>query len=147
MYINLIKDLHNVNHNLNSEVKKMKQVIVNGVSYLGDLEVTDNGVVVKDAIQIGQVVTRADVTRYFEESNVGNLKSVSFGGNGISFSEMELDDDIKNYLQIAKLVMDQAKSVAVRKLENTEYRNELGKFTGGGGPNVQDRNTGDYWQA
>jgi hypothetical protein len=144
MYINLIKDLHNVNHNLNSEVKKMKQVIVNGVSYLGDLEVTENGVVVKDAIQIGQVVTRADVTRYFEEANVGNLKSVNFGGNGISYTEMELDDDIKNFLQVSKLVMDQAKTVAVRKLENSEFRNELGKFTGG--TNVQAE-VSDCWKA
>jgi len=142
--VNLIGNLHKVENQKNEQKRCiMKQVIVNGVSYLGDLEVTENGVVVKDAIQVGDVVTRADVTRYFEESNVGNLKSVTFGGNGISFSEMELDDDIKNYLQIAELVMNQAKSVAVRKLENAEFRSELGKFTGGG-PRVQ---AGDYWKA
>jgi hypothetical protein len=34
----------------------MRQVIVNGVSYFGELELTENGVTVKDAIQTGKIL-------------------------------------------------------------------------------------------
>ena len=138
----------NKNEKQKCEVIVMKQAIVNGVSYLGELVVEENGnVVVKDAIKTGNVVTRADITRYFQEANVGNLESVEFGGNGISYSVMDLTDDNQNYIKIAELVMDQAKSVAVRKLENQEFVGELGKLTGcsnGGNAKVA---TPNVWQA
>jgi len=134
VYINLINNKRGIIHKTTkSEVNVMKQVIVNGVSYLGDLEIGENGVTVKNAIKVGDVVTRADVTRYFQEANVGNLEDVVFGGNGVAYSIMELSDDNKNYIKIAELVMDQAKSVAVRKLENQEFLGELGKLTGDNG--------------
>jgi len=147
VYINLINNKRGIIHKTTkSEVNVMKQVIVNGVSYLGDLKVEENGVTVKNAIKVGDVVTRADVTRYFQEANVGNLEDVVFGGNGVAYSIMELSDDNKNYIKIAELVMEQAKSVAVRKLENQEFLGELGKLTGDGGSVVTSRPRQDVWE-
>jgi len=147
VYINLINNKRGIIHKTTkSEVNVMKQVIVNGVSYLGDLKVEENGVTVKNAIKVGDVVTRADVTRYFQEANVGNLEDVVFGGNGVAYSIMELSDDNKNYIKIAELVMEQAKSVAVRKLENQEFLGELGKLTSDGGSVVTSRPRQDVWE-
>ncbi len=106
----------------------MNQVIVNGVSYLGTLVEDEGNVEVKDAVQTGNTITKADVTRWFEKNNTDELETVRFGGNGISFSVINLTDDVEMFIKMAELVMIQAKSVAVRKLENREFRGGLGKL-------------------
>ncbi len=106
----------------------MDQVIVNGVSYLGTLEVGEDGVVVKNAVKTAQTITKDDVTRYFTEKNVDNLETVQFGGNGVSYSVVSLTDEVVMFTKMSELVMEQAKKVAVKNLENSEFRNGLGKL-------------------
>ena len=106
----------------------MEQVIVNGQSYLGSLVQGENSLTVEGAFATGPQVTKQDVQRYLEAENLGTLKNISFGGAGVSFSQVELDDEIAFAFEVAELVMANAKSVAVRKLENAEFRTGLGKM-------------------
>ena len=106
----------------------MNQVIVNGQSYLGVLDHGENQLTVVGAMATGPTVTKADVQRYLEAENLGTLKNISFGGAGVSFSQVELDTEIAFAFEVAELVMANAKSVAVRKLENAEFRSGLGKM-------------------
>ncbi len=106
----------------------MKQVIVNGQSYLGTLSEGEGKLTVEKALAIGASVTKTDVANYFKADNLGSLKDITFGGNGVSYSEVELDDDIKFAIQVAGLVMENAKGSAVRKLENAEFDGGLGKL-------------------
>jgi len=105
----------------------MKIVTVNGISYLGAIEKTDEGITLTEAMPIGgPAVTKAEVEAYYKKGNLGELKTVTFGGAGISFSEVGLSDDVVMFCKMAELVMEQAKKVAVKKLENGEFTNGLG---------------------
>ena len=106
----------------------MNQVIVNGQSYLGELVQGENTLTVEGALATGASVTKTDVQRYLEAENLGTLKNISFGGAGVSFSQVELDKEITFAFEVAELVMSNAKDVAVRKLENAEFRSGLGKM-------------------
>ena len=107
----------------------MEQVIVNGVSYLGTLEVTEAGVKVKDGIKTGgNDVTRQDVSNYAMAKNLGKLENPTFGGNGISYTSNPLDDDMIMFVKMSDLVMEQADKVAVKNLVNREYQSGLGKL-------------------
>ena len=106
----------------------MNQVIVNGQSYLGELVQGENTLTVEGALATGATVTKSDVQRYLEAENLGTLKNISFGGAGVSFSQVELDKEITFAFEVAELVMSNAKDVAVRKLENAEFRSGLGKM-------------------
>ena len=99
----------------------MKQVIVNGVSYLGVMEQGEDGISVKNAIKTGNVLTTDDFNRYLKEENLGNLENVRFGGNGVSFVEVPLTEDMEMAFSITKLVMERAKKVALKNLENAEF--------------------------
>lgn len=107
----------------------MRQVIVNGVSYLGELQAKEGGgfsllAAMKTA---GNQVSKADIQRYLELENLDDLKTVEFGGAGVSYTVQDLDDEIMFALEVGELVMAQAKKVAVAKLENNEFRTGLGK--------------------
>jgi len=106
----------------------MKIVTVNGVSYLAVLEEGEAGIVLKDAMEIGGNVTQYEVTDYYKRGNLGDLKEVTFGGSGISYSVSEIGDDVVMFCKIADLALEQAKKVAVKNLENKEFSNVLGKL-------------------
>lgn len=105
----------------------LKQVVVNGVSYLGVLTVGEGKTVVEKAMQLGGAPTKLDVDLYLQKENLGQLKDITFGGSGVSFSEVDLDQEIKFALEVSNLLMVQAKKVAVKNLENAEFRSGLGK--------------------
>ncbi len=104
----------------------MEQCIVNGVSYLGTLEEGEGKVTVVDSMPCGNVVTANDVNAYFKAKNLGSLVSIPFGGNGVSYSVVPLTPAVEMAVKVAQLVMTQAKSVAVRKLENAEFSQGMG---------------------
>ena len=108
----------------------MKVVTVNGVSYLAVLEESENGgIVLKDALALnGTNVSQMEVTDYYKKGNLGQLKVVTFGGSGISYSVADITDDIVMFCKIADLALEQAKKVAVKNLENMEFSNVLGKM-------------------
>ena len=106
----------------------MNQVTVNGQNYLGTLTEGEGKLIVENGMAIGSTVTKGDVQRYFQAENLGQLKDITFGGNGVSFAEVELDEDIKFAIKVAGRVMENDKSVAVRKLENAEFVSGLGKM-------------------
>ncbi len=106
----------------------MKQVIVNGQNYLGILTEGEGKLVVEAGLPVGSSVTKEDIEAYFKAKNLGTLKNITFGGNGVSFSEVNLNADMELYIQVAGLVMEGAKSTAVLKLENREFEGGLGKF-------------------
>ena len=107
----------------------MKQVIVNGQSYLAnDLANGEGGLVVEKALTIGAKVTQADVQNYMKAANLDTLKDITFGGAGVSYSVVELDEDINFAIEVAGLVMARAEKVAVKNLINQEFDAGLGKL-------------------
>lgn len=107
----------------------MKVVNVNGVTYLATLEEGENGILLSDAMEIGgSAVNQSIVTEYYKRGNVGKLKTVNFGGSGISYSVSELGDDAVMFCKIADLAIAQAKKTAVLNLENREFDSVLGKL-------------------
>ncbi len=107
----------------------MKVVTVNGKTYLAVMEGDGNGIVLTEAMEIGsQGVSQTVVTAYYKQGNVGQLKTVNFGGSGISYSVSELNDDAVMFCKIADLAIAQAKKVAVLNLENREFDSVLGKL-------------------
>ena len=107
----------------------MKQVIVNGQSYLADnLAQGEGGLVVEKAMPTMAQVTKNDVANYMKAANLGELKDISFGGNGVSFSEVGLDKDIVFAIKVASLVMSEAQDTALDKLVNREFDTALGKM-------------------
>ena len=100
----------------------MKQVIVNGQSYLAEKLVQGEGTLeVVNALATGPTVTKNDVANYMKAENLGELKTISFGGAGVAFSEVALDKDIVFAIKVAGLVMEEAKATAVDKLVNSEF--------------------------
>lgn len=106
----------------------MKQVIVNGQSYLGELVQTEGGMTVKNAMAVGGNVTKNDVQNYIKAENLDELKDITFGGAGVAFSTVDLDKEIVFAFEVAELVMENAKAVAVKNLENREFDGGLGKM-------------------
>lgn len=108
----------------------MKVVTVNGVTYLGVLnELEGGGFELAEAMSIpGTKPSKADIERYYKLGNLGELEKVTFGGMGVSFSVSGLSDEAVMFCKMADLVMEQAKKVAVRKLENSEFGQSLGKM-------------------
>jgi len=107
----------------------MKVVTVNGITYLGVLEESETGVKLTDAMEIGGGgISQGVISEYYKQGNVGELKTVDFGGNGISYSVSDLTDDAVMLCKIADLAITQAKKVAVLRLENREFDGVLGKF-------------------
>ena len=105
----------------------MEQVIVNGVNYLGTLKEVEGKVIVVGSMPCGATVTAEDVNEYFKAKNLGTLVDIPFGGNGVSYSNVPLNPAMDMAVQVAELVMTQAKSVAVRKLENAEFASGMGQ--------------------
>lgn len=107
----------------------MKQVIVNGQSYLAkDLAQGEGTLTVEKALATGATVTKNDVARYMKAENLGELKDIDFGGAGVAYSTVELDKEIDFAIKVAGLVMDEAKATAVKKLVNQEFDSGLGKI-------------------
>jgi hypothetical protein len=108
----------------------MKIVTVNGVSYLGTLEQTEKGdLILKDAMALyGPSVTKGEIEHYYRKGNLGELETITFGGMGVSYSVSQLTDEAVMFCRMADLMMEQAKKVAVRKLENSEFSQSLGKM-------------------
>jgi len=111
----------------------MKQVIVNGQSYLAEeLVQGDNALIVVGALATGPRVTKGDVAAYMKAENLDELKDITFGGAGVSFSEVALDKDIEFAIKVNALVMEEAADTAVKKLVNREFDNGLGAFAANG---------------
>ena len=107
----------------------MKQVIVNGQSYLADnLAQGEGSLVVEKAMPTGPQVSKNDVAKYMKAANLGELKDITFGGNGVAFSEVSLDKDIIFSIKVAGLVMAEAQDTALDKLVNREFDTALGKM-------------------
>lgn len=108
----------------------MKIVNVNGVTYLATLSKTENGdIVLENAMEVGGAnVSQGVITEYYKRGNVGTLKTVNFGGAGISYSVSDLDDSAVMFCKIADLAIAQAKKTAIKNLENREFDGVLGKL-------------------
>ena len=119
----------------------MKQVTVNGKNYLAaKLTNAEGALVVVQALEVGTQVTKTDVQNYMKAENLGELKDISFGGAGVSYSEVDLNKDILFAIKVAELVMDEAKETAVDKLVNREFDNGLGAAS-------PQNNSGDVWHS
>lgn len=107
----------------------MKQVIVNGQSYLAEaLNQGEGALVVKGALAIAGNPTKADVARYMKAANLEELKDITFGGAGVAYSEVALDKEIEFAIKVSELVMAEAQATAVKKLVNKEFDTGLGKI-------------------
>lgn len=107
----------------------MKQVIVNGQSYLAEALVNAEGALtVKNALAINGNPTKADVANYMKAANLETLKDITFGGAGVAYSEVALDKDIEFAIKVQGLVMEEAQATAVKKLVNKEFDLGLGKM-------------------
>lgn len=106
----------------------MKIVTVNGQSYLGNLEKTDEEVKVTEAFALPDPYVHAGtVADYMEAKEMGKLTLVSFGGAGVSYSENDLDEEVQLEFKTQELQMEQALKTAPKKLVVQEFRNRLGK--------------------
>ena len=107
----------------------MKQYNVNGTNYLAENLASKEGIMVlENAMKVGAVVNQNDVQDYMKAGNLDQLKDVTFGGAGVSFSEVDLDQEIEFAIELAGMVMAQAEKVAVKRLINAEFDAGLGKL-------------------
>lgn len=107
----------------------MKKVTINGIAYIGNLEEKDGKTVLKDAmcLKSPNFVTKPDIANYLKKENLGELENVEFGGQGVSYSISELNDEEKLFFEIASVTMKSAKLKAVNGLENQVFDEYLGK--------------------
>jgi hypothetical protein len=107
----------------------MKQVTINGVSYLGVLKDTEGTLELSQAMVTNQNgISKADVEAYLGKQNLGTLETITFGGTGASYTVQDLTDEVDMFFKMGKLVMDQSQKVAVKKLQNAEFKANMGKM-------------------
>lgn len=108
----------------------MKVLTIGSTVYLGELEEgTKGAITVKNALCISPAtsVSKAHLAAYIKASNVGGLeKDIVIRGNGTTFSERELPDELALELQILNLKFKQAESLAVPELVNQKFTQLVG---------------------
>jgi len=107
----------------------MKKVIINGVSYVGDLKKNEDGTMtLSKAMSFeGTTMSRSDLSKYLKLKNLGELENLDFGGTGISWSISVLSENENMMLQIGEIAMKSAKGRAVKEVENDLFDFVLGK--------------------
>lgn len=103
----------------------MKKVTINGVSYLGDLKESKDGMTLKKAM-MAKDASRMNLAKWLAKDNLDELETLEFGGNGVSYTVADLSDDEKMNLEIGILTMKAARGKAVKDLENKMFAGMLG---------------------
>lgn len=108
----------------------MKKVTMNGVSYIGELELKKNGkkATLSNAMLVnGGTLDRTTVSEYFKRRNIGDLETIEFGGKGTAYAISELKKEEVMLVKMAEIVMGAAKDKALESVENTLFDTFLGK--------------------
>jgi len=106
----------------------MKKVTVNGMSYMGTLVKTDDGIVIKNGLECPSgKLSKTVIAKYIETKNFDRLQDITFSGTGISYSVTDLTGLEALYLSVCKKTMKYAKKNAIAGNENELFNRVMGK--------------------
>jgi len=109
----------------------MKHIQYNNQYFLGSITTNEDGtVVVSDAVEVGGVVTDADVAEYIQRLNDGELTVVQIHGQA-AYVIKELKPEIVDKFKVYSGIMDRSIKKAEKVYQNYRFRKELNKLDGG----------------
>lgn len=101
----------------------IKVVTIGSNLYLGTLEETKTGIILKDSMPVsGTDIQKAHLVEYIKRQNLGKLdKPVEIKGAAIVFSTRDLTDDLEAEFSILQMRLKQAEKLAVPELINRKF--------------------------
>ena len=103
----------------------MDAITINGITYIGKLDVSDDGVDIV-GIEASHIPSKGDVERLIKAENSDELKRVSFKGN-VTYAVEALDPEVALHVELSKTVMGQVKEVHLTDHQNYKFGKAMGK--------------------
>lgn len=104
----------------------IKLITINSKSYLGKLNVSDTTITLVKSLKVSKV-NENSLAEYLRQKNLKQLRTITFGGNDISYGETDLTIEEKLIYKSLKMRMKQAKATATILTINQTFEDLLGK--------------------